>query len=291
MDKPGETDYDVGGVLSPTYTSAYSVKSLANEHSYIANENRDPKIVFSPKSGFQVALCEMEKLKEERDKYLKEVVELKLEMCRFSPNRLRFESLMNNDALMKLYTGIPSCKIFLWLCDSLANKIGRMHYYKGISSHAHEWNTDGNRRGPPRILDPRSEILLTLMRLRLNLVEEDLAFRFQISPPLVSSILSTYIPFLGRELKRFIVWPTLDAINSYYPECFRSFGQVVVIIDCTEVSAQKPSLAEANSKLYSPYKTQTTVKVLVGCTPSGAISYISEVSGGVNVGSRNCFTV
>ena len=69
----------------------------------------------------------------------------------------------------------------------------------------------------------------------MDLLHEDLAFRFGISVSLVSQILSTWIPLLSRELHGLIYWPTQEEILSYYPECFLKFPSVRAIIDCTEI--------------------------------------------------------
>ena len=114
------------------------------------------------------------------------------------------------------------------------------------------------------------------MKLKMDLSERDLGYRFEVSISHVSSILSTFIPFLGFEMSHLIVWPKVSALSAYYPTCFAAFGKVISIIDFSEVFAQKPSLSSENSKMFSSYKSQTTVKFLVSCTPSGAISFVSD---------------
>ena len=52
------------------------------------------------------------------------------------------------------------------------------------------------------------------------------------------------------------------------------------IIDCFEIETQRPSLAKANAQIYSSYKGEPTGKVLVACTPWGAISFVSKSTGG-----------
>ena len=114
----------------------------------------------------------------------------------------------------------------------------------------------------------------------MDLLHEDLAFRFGISVSLVSQILSTWIPLLSRELHGLIYWPTQEEISLYYPECFLKFPRVRAIIDCTEIPLQRPSIAKANSQIYSNYKSRPTAKVLVACTPGGTVSFISKSAGG-----------
>ena len=50
----------------------------------------------------------------------------------------------------------------------------------------------------PKKLSQPDEFLLTLMRLRLGLLNEDLAQRFGVSPRLGSYILTTWIKLLSK---------------------------------------------------------------------------------------------
>jgi hypothetical protein len=64
------------------------------------------------------------------------------------------------------------------------------------------------------------------------------------------------------------------------PSCFKSkFGnRVAVILDCFEIPTQRPSLIKARVEAYSQYKS--CIKYLIGITPQGFISFISEGWGG-----------
>lgn len=50
-----------------------------------------------------------------------------------------------------------------------------------------------------------------------------------------------------------------------------------VIIDCTEVRCEMPSSLLLNSELFSSYKNHVTLKALVGISPGGAITFISQL--------------
>ena len=70
------------------------------------------------------------------------------------------------------------------------------------------------------------------------------------------------------------------------PRKFKSkFPETRVIIDCTEIFIQRPRSPTAQNQTYSNYKSHNTFKCLVGITPSGAFSFISELLGG-NVSER-----
>ena len=66
------------------------------------------------------------------------------------------------------------------------------------------------------------------------------------------------------------------------PQCFKySLGnKTTVIIDCFEVFINRPSNLLARAQTWSSYKHHNTVKVLIGITPQGTISYVSQAWGG-----------
>ena len=146
--------------------------------------------------------------------------------CEFS-----IEIIKNSEKLMKLYTGCPNCQILWFILNKVKPKVGKLQFHKGkitsnnIKTTQNYQNspTKPNCRGKP---EPRSELntenqlLLTLMKVRLDLHVEDLSFRFGLCKASVSRIISTWIPFLGMELQPLIYWPTVEETLSYTPVCF-----------------------------------------------------------------------
>ena len=69
-------------------------------------------------------------------------------------------------------------------------------------------------------------------------------------------------------------------VDRTMPEAFNSkYKSTRVIIDCTEVKCQMPSSLQLNGELFciSSYKNHTTLKGLVGISPGGAITFISQL--------------
>ena len=66
------------------------------------------------------------------------------------------------------------------------------------------------------------------------------------------------------------------------PDCFRTaFGdKVAVVIDCFEVFIERPSNLLARACTWSSYKHHNTAKLLIGITPQGVVSFISDAWGG-----------
>lgn len=124
--------------------------------------------------------------------------------------------------------------------------------------------------------------MIVMLRLRLNLLEDDLADRFGISQGTVSKILDRWLSVMASCLKPLIVWPDRETLRLTMPECFREhFGtSVVVVIDCFEIFVQRPSNLKARAQTWSDYKKHNTVKYLIGITPQGTVSFISRAWGG-----------
>ena len=119
---------------------------------------------------------------------------------------LRFEQF-TREFEVKFYTGLPSTECFKCVFDFLLPKARTMQYWRGAKQTEKETSKvpstpfqlfagSGKKSGPPRKLSLEQEILLTLMKLCLALLTEDLAFRFQVSSATASSI------FINRNIKR-----------------------------------------------------------------------------------------
>ena len=107
------------------------------------------------------------------------------------------------------------------------------------------------------------------MKLRLALLLEDLAFRFEISTGTTSSILVTWIKLCLKELSVLMIWPTSGQIKKTLPNCFRKlYPKVRCIIDCFECFTETPSRLDLAATMWSEYKHHCTIKVLVAITPT-----------------------
>lgn len=184
---------------------------------------------------------------------------------------------MDNDTLTKFYTGLPAYSIFLWLFNYVAAKSSRMTYWTGNSS-----TPSGNKsRFSTTVLRPVDQFLSFLMRNRLGLLVQDISDRFGISTATFSKYYTTWLCLLHKELKILNPFPSRDIINRTMPSQFKiKYPSTRVIIDCTEIFIQHPSSLTNQSLTYSNYKNHNTLKFLVGITPSGVISFVSEAWGG-----------
>ena len=127
-------------------------------------------------------------------------------------------------------------------------------------------------------LDPQNQLFLTLVKLKLNLKFQDLAFRFGISTAAVSRYFTTWICFLYHHLKEVDWVPSVEQVSGTLPHSFREkYRSTYAIIDGSEVFIETPSDLHLQSSTWSQYKHHNTAKFLVACTPNGAISYVSPL--------------
>ena len=123
---------------------------------------------------------------------------------------------------------------------------------------------------------------MALIRFRLNLTLQDLAYRFEISVSTTSAIVLKWIDILFVRLRPLIKWPTREDLMTTTPMSFRQHfkTKVAVIIDCFEIFCNQPKNLLARAQTFSSYKHHNTVKILIGITPQGVISFVSKAWGG-----------
>ena len=86
---------------------------------------------------------------------------------------------------MRHFTDIRDTEIFKFFFDQLSLDARQMTYWRGekLTNKEAALAID---KGPPRKLSLEQEFLLSLMKMRLGLLTEDLAWRFNISAGLTS---------------------------------------------------------------------------------------------------------
>ena len=126
------------------------------------------------------------------------------------------------------------------------------------------------------------KFILVLIKLRLNTPVQDLAYRFGVSKSTISRTFISTIHVKHERLKYLVCWPEREFLRKTMPLQFRqNFGlKAVVIIDCFEIFTERPSNLLARAQTWSQYKHHNTIKYLIGITPQGSISFISNGWGG-----------
>ena len=132
-----------------------------------------------------------------------------------------------------------------------------------------------------QLLTPFEEFIMTIMKLKLNMPLKIL-LTDSMFVSTVSRTFQAWMIVMDCRLQPFIKWPEREALWHTMPQCFQQpFGKkVTVIIDCFEIFIDRPSNLLARAQTYSSYKHHNTVKVLIGITPQGTISFVSKAWGG-----------
>ena len=126
-----------------------------------------------------------------------------------------------------------------------------------------------------------NQLFLYLVWLRNGFTLQHLSWLFDISIPTASRYIITWTNFLYFKLGNVPIWPTREQVDEYMPESFRrAYPSTRCIIDCTELYCQRPSSLSTQSALYSHYKSHVTYKGLIGISPSGSVTFISQLFDG-----------
>ncbi|XP_078589448.1 uncharacterized protein LOC144869803 isoform X1 [Branchiostoma floridae x Branchiostoma japonicum] len=215
---------------------------------------------------------------------LKKIVQdLTDEVTEFRSRRFSIFAFEDDDAAVRFYTGMPNFASFIALFKYLEPKAEKLQYWRGTGNGSANkpYQRPGRRKpGPARKCSLLDEFFLVMVRLRVGLFTKDLALRFEISESTVSRVFTTWINFLSREIPLLFPTPSQSRIRHYMPPQFNKFPTTRIILDCTEIFVEVPSAMKAQSETWSNYKHHNTWKVLVGVTPNGQVSFVSELWGG-----------
>jgi hypothetical protein len=173
-------------------------------------------------------------------------------------NKWSIDNLQTNPKMVKYYTGFESYDHF-------------MMFFQILGAAAHDLNVKCT------LLSPQDQLFLVMMKLRQAKEDIELSFMFRVSESTVSNIVNTWINFMYFQLKEINLWPSRSVVDEFMPtDFFTNFPKTRVILDATEVPIHKPQNVNAQSATFSNYKNKNTLKVMVGCTPRGTVSYISD---------------
>ncbi len=126
-----------------------------------------------------------------------------------------------------------------------------------------------------------SKLALFLAKLKMNPSFSALSGMFGVTEHAAKSHFVHVLPAMVNLSKTGVIWYSKDVIKARLPPSFRAlYPDCRVIIDCSEIPCEKPGKLKQRTLLYSNYKSRHTLKFLVGCAPSGEITFISETYGG-----------
>jgi hypothetical protein len=138
-----------------------------------------------------------------------------------------------------------------------------------------------NLQYKPRSLTPLNQLFMTLIKLRQNKDEMCLSIDFNVSRQTVAKTVNQWINFLYLELSEVNWWQDRATVDAYFPHQFsKSFAKTRIVLDATEIPIEKPTNIQAQRMTFSVYKNRNTLKLLVGVSPRGQVTFVSECYGG-----------
>ena len=177
--------------------------------SLLPHPHTQPQIFFDNKGDIDItvntALVSRIKMLEQENSSLKRSLQTTLK------KHFRFEDIAHNDHVVRCYTGFSSYQVLLAFFSFLGPAVNHLQY----------WGTKKGTCSRQKKLDPLNCLFLTLIKLCLNLTEQDLAFRFAISTTTVSRYFITWISFLYNHLKEIDWCPSSEQVFDTLPHAFK----------------------------------------------------------------------
>lgn len=166
------------------------------------------------------------------------------------------ESSLKNDAeKVRFYTGLPNYFVLETVMWLLAPHMDGMRNIK---------------------LSKFQQLLLTLMRLRLDLRNQDLAYRFGVKVSTVTRTVHQMVGIMSSTLvPTAVFWPSRAELRKNLPAALRSsHPDCAVIIDCFTVPFEEP-VSRGNHQ--QRVGTGCNVlKYLIGVAPQGVVTFVSR---------------
>ncbi|XP_049268976.1 uncharacterized protein LOC125757429 [Rhipicephalus sanguineus] len=183
------------------------------------------------------------------------------------PDTTKSQEMLADAKMLRFYTGFQSAQRYMLFIKFVED---------GLSAYQ-----DVTGQGIPCVMHMMDQVTLVLMRFRLNLPDQDLAYRFGTSLTSVSRIFSFWTEFLAAYLGRVPHWPSREIVKRFMPQVFKdTYPTTRVILDCTEIFIETPSDYTVQSATYSAYKGQNTAKGLVGISPNGMVTFVADLAPG-----------
>ena len=180
--------------------------------------------------------------------------------------------MVEDDEKVAGYTGFQSFAALRAFCRYLGPGEDHLFYSTKHAENAEPVNHRCRQRSLPLL----EELFMTLVHLRLGLMENDLAYRFGTSQPTVFRTLCTWMNFLYLKLKEVPLWAPKALVQANMQKQFkRMYSTTRVVVDATEIYIQKPHLPWLQRMTFSSYKNSNNYKTLVGISHEGVITFVS----------------
>lgn len=196
----------------------------------------------------------------------KNLVSVEVQTYNDQPQKIYALNLASDPELLHFYTGLENYAKFKFVLNTLGPAAYVLQYYGGVR---------------PVTLTVEDQFLLTLMKLRRNYTNFELRKWFGVTDKIVTSVFVTWINFMSLQWREIEWWPCRELIKYFAAKDFSAkYPAARVTLDGTEIPIMKPHEPLLQQTTYSSYKNKNTLKVMVGTSPGGLVSYVSQAFGG-----------
>ena len=122
-----------------------------------------------------------------------------------------------------------------------------------------------------------NQFLLTMIILRQGKDDYELSFLIGVSKAVVSTFFTTLVHFMYSQLKQLDIWPSRETVSANMPTHFKELVSFWMP-QKFQFKNQKIQMCKVLPSLRT--RTKNALKVMVGCTPKGTVSFISDAYGG-----------
>ena len=185
-------------LLNSSDYSVHELPDLESDTSLSTIEKNETEVVVS-----KARVSRIELLESQND-------QLQSDFKKQGPKFFRIENFSKDDSSVKFYTGFISYEVLFAFFQFLGPAVNSLKY----------WGTKIKTKRRKMMLHPINQFFLTLVKLRLNLRERDLALRFGISLASVSKYFITWVCFLYHHFKEITWMPSVEQVRATLPYAF-----------------------------------------------------------------------
>lgn len=232
---------------------------------------------------FNVAKKKSKEMNDHINNIEKELNDTKIKLEKSTKKEFGINIIKENNELCQHYTGftdferLKTCQIYL----SVGEK-GENVRMRG--------STEKKGSGRPRLLSAEDQFFLLLIKLRCGFSNTHLGWLFNCDNATVTRIIISWLNYVFLKFCTLPIWPSREEVNKSMPDMFKKkYPDTRIIVDCTEIAVEAPESLHTRSVYYSDYKHHNTYKALIGITPAGGLSFVSELFPG-SVSDREIFS-
>lgn len=128
-------------------------------------------------------------------------------------------------------------------------------------------------------LTVKQQMLLTFCKLKHNMNFTVLAVLFDISQQIATDIFYRTLQAFSCVLKPLVYWQSRSVVNQTMPEIFSGFTDTRLVLNYIEICIEKPTCGKCQQATLPANKKNHMVKMLIGLSPAGRITFISRCYG------------